>query len=93
MADKHYEWAVLTSDGSNWSGLYSMGPSSAEDVLWRGEFTYERDPETGDDVYDERGERVVKSVRIAPEGSYVARRIVSRGEWEPADDKLWPGQK
>lgn len=84
---QHYEWAVLNPDGGNESGIFTSGPHAPKAELVEGGQRH------GTGMYDEFGDEETRITHLYPEGSFVARRLVTYGEWEPADDSLYPPKR
>ncbi len=90
MTDQHYEWAVIGPDGKPISGIFTMGPHGPRDEMVNGVWRQVEDA-WGEPQFTESGEPVMQQrVPPAPEGSYVGRRLITRSDWEPADDALYP---
>lgn len=89
MTSQHYEWSVMDPDGQLQDGLYTSGPSGPQQVIADGGHM-EQVKEWGEPRYDAQGEPIMQNRREIPDGCIVVRRLVTRGEWEPADDAFWP---
>lgn len=90
MTDQHYEWAVIGPDGKPISGIFTMGPHGPRDEMVNGVWRQVEDA-WGEPQFTESGEPVMQQrVPPAPEGSYVGRRLITRSDWEPADEALYP---
>lgn len=87
---QHYEWSVMDPDGNLQDGLYTIGPNGPRQVIADGGHLEVTTDRYGEIIYDEAQEPIMRVRREIPNGCTVVRRVVTRGEWEPADDSLYP---
>lgn len=88
----HYEWSVMDIDGQLQDGIYTMGPTRPKQVIADGGHM-EQVEKWGEPQFDLAGEPIMRNRREIPNGCIVVRRVVTRGEWEPADESLYPGHE
>ena len=84
MTRQSYEWTIITPDGASGS-IWTMGPYGPRDAIANGKWEQVYD-QNDEPMYDGNDEPVMRQVREWPEGSYVGRRVVTYGDWEPCED-------
>jgi len=87
----HYEWSVMDPDGQLQDGIYTIGPHGPRQVIEDGGHLEVTTDRYGEIIYDTANEPIMRVRRQIPNGCIVVRRVVTRGDWEPADDALYPG--